>query len=216
MIIPPIRWGDIILRSDDPRQVNLSEREQYLLQMLLSWSQMNSISFISDYADYPAADINQFIDETMNSLLRETIPPYESYAMYPINAFVRNFDASSGTWSKVSADFMTFRQVWQNTNVANGRLTQKVFLTAGDWNFRLLYAKSTTSGVWHIKLNDSESFQWISSSLNLNGLFNAEFVHDVTLTVPRTEQCEIEIFNQGTTTSGGHQGQFTSIHMWQS
>lgn len=69
MIIPPIRWSDILLREEGLRYPPLLESQQYLLQMLLSLVQMNPAQFLADWNEADSFDINDFLDSCMSALL---------------------------------------------------------------------------------------------------------------------------------------------------
>lgn len=151
MIIPPVRWGDILLRSTDRRSVSLSEREQYLLYMIASWIQMNPSVFISDYRDYSEATVNQFLDETMNSLFDETTPPAENHMQTYFNLFaqdiVRGVNDAGSSPTMFNDSIQRFGYVTnQNPAALNDQMHYTIYMDTGDYSISHLYQKNSSAG----------------------------------------------------------------------
>lgn len=99
MSFPNLKWESILTRGSVERQITLTEQQQYIFLLLASMLQQNVTSFIPDYSTYDIADINQTIDESINALLNEGIPPVTDWKYGRFLLFAGAYDDNVGTVS---------------------------------------------------------------------------------------------------------------------
>ena len=214
MIIPPIRWGDILLRTEDERSVILTEREQYILLMLLSLAHMNSEQFIADYTTPDAADIHQFLDETMNSLFTEDIPPLTvllNVDLFTINATPL---AGAGALTYNASATLPFGYSMSNANTTLFGMEQPVWLLAGEYDYHGWSSFTSFGGNTDVAITDGASvIDTIVSNVNQSGTFGVRIHSTGTFTIPSTGMYKIVAANNGTGAGAGRQANWISHHI---
>lgn len=138
-------------------------------------------------------------------------------AEHRADVFSRFSTVSAGPFIKTAAAFMWIPWVMQ-TDAANSRqTTDLVYLSAGTWQYRGLYAKSQDAGITEVDLLPA-SGGTINVLINLDqfGLFNAEFVATATLTIPTSQMHTLRCANFGSKNAGssGVRVNWTSHHFW--
>jgi hypothetical protein len=138
-------------------------------------------------------------------------------AEHRADVFSRFSVVSAGTLTRTAAAFMAFGYVMQ-TDAANARqTTDLVYLSAGTWQYRGLYAKSTDAGITEVDLLPPTGGT-INVIINLDqfGLFNAEFLATATLTIPADGLYTLRTanFTSKNPSSSGLRVNWTSHHFW--
>lgn len=174
MIIPPIRWSDILLREAGLRYPPLLESQQYLLQMLLSLVQMNPAQFLADWSEADSEDINDFLDSCMSTLLDDNtlIKQLFQPLLYVPDMWV-NVLGNPVTFISDTAFFRGgyFRQSAPALN-DEVRFPNQYFPT-GTYQIRCLHQKTSSGGIVSFQIDGTtvDSFDTYNSTTQRNQFY---------------------------------------------
>lgn len=132
------------------------------------------------------------------------------------DVWTRFAQVSGGTLTKQNADYMTWRYYMLTDTTANRNLLQYVYLFPGEWQYRALYSKTTSSGIWYSKLQGVDTAQFLAFALDMYGLANAEHEISTSFTWTETGLVEFSQYNLGAknAASAGYQAGWLSHHFW--
>lgn len=157
MFIPNLKWQTILTRGSVERQIILTEQQQYILLLLASMLQQSVYPFIPDASDYDIADINQTIEECINSLLTEEIPSVSDWkygrfflfgATYDNNIGIVSYSATGGFLGGVTQlqNVQNTMISWDNVPFKKGTYSANMYCDTGsNFGISTMYVPAATS-----------------------------------------------------------------------
>lgn len=140
--------------------------------MLLSWAQQNPEQFISDWTEGDSIDINQFLDECMNDLIREAVPMPIGQNRVRLSADSNVGIAGSITWT--SSTTQKGAGYYATSNTINTRVIwERVHLIPGHYNIYMLGMTNTNCGIATLQTNEATpivigTIDWYQSPITQN------------------------------------------------
>ena len=153
MNIPIFNWADIQTRTGANVAPVLSDSEQYILQQAISFIQQNPSIFITDYDDSNAAAIDQFLDETINHLLVNTV--FNTWHQGGQLFLPQHKDVNTGTfvWTSNTLIPLGGYYSWSTPGIDNYVEWDNLILQKGIWYASINGLTNNASGIAHLIIN---------------------------------------------------------------
>lgn len=165
MEVPPIRWGDAESRTGDDIVITVSPSQQYLLQMLSSWLQLNPSFILSDYDEQDPNEITDGVDSLVNAVLAENVASLWKQARTPkLTGDMATVLVGTALTFSGNTVFQGGAVWMHGTPAINDKLQYSLLaMKAGSWSIKVVYSKDNQGGICTIKLNDVTTLLTIDS-----------------------------------------------------